>query len=131
MTWFIVQVIQSSNDMWYVWPCVFLWVDTIRVGMRVLMSVYKIYTASSNVPDLFWYVLVWGMYITTELVWLGWVLWHINHLRLFYVKSCLYIYIKYIYDLWTHFLDNILKWAWILFCMQWNGFNYCNITVTI
>ena len=31
------------------------------------------------------------------LVWLGWVLWHINHLRLFKSKSSLYIYIKYIW----------------------------------
>ena len=27
---------------------------------------------------------------------LGWVLWHINHCRLFNAKSSLYIYIKYI-----------------------------------
>ena len=30
------------------------------------------------------------------LVWLGWVLWHIDHCRLFTAKSSLYIYIKYI-----------------------------------
>ena len=30
-------------------------------------------------------------------VWLGWVLWHINHCRLFNAKSSLYIYIKYIW----------------------------------
>ena len=29
----------------------------------------------------------------------SWVLWHINHCRLFNAKSGLYIYIKYIYDL--------------------------------
>ena len=29
-------------------------------------------------------------------VWFGWVLWHINHSRLFNAKSSLYIYIKYI-----------------------------------
>ena len=28
--------------------------------------------------------------------WFGWVLWHINHCRLFNAKSFLYIYIKYI-----------------------------------
>ena len=27
---------------------------------------------------------------------IGWVLWHINHCRLFNAKSSLYIYIKYI-----------------------------------
>ena len=31
-----------------------------------------------------------------DLVRLGWVLWHINHCRLFNAKSSLYIYIKYI-----------------------------------
>ena len=34
-----------------------------------------------------------------DLVGLGWVLWHINHCRLFNAKYCLYINIKYIYDL--------------------------------
>ena len=30
------------------------------------------------------------------MIWFGWVLWHINHSRLFNAKSSLYIYIKYI-----------------------------------
>ena len=30
------------------------------------------------------------------MIWSGWVLWHINHCRLFYAKSSLYVYIKYI-----------------------------------
>ena len=30
-------------------------------------------------------------------VWFGWVLWHINHFRLFNAKPSLYIYIKYIW----------------------------------
>ena len=30
------------------------------------------------------------------MIWLGWVLWHINHRRLFNAKFSLYIYIKYI-----------------------------------
>ena len=29
--------------------------------------------------------------------WLGWVLWHINHYRLFKAKSYLFIHIKYIW----------------------------------
>ena len=29
------------------------------------------------------------------MIWFGWVLWHINHCRLFYAKSSLYIYNKY------------------------------------
>ena len=31
-----------------------------------------------------------------RMVWFGWILWHINHCRLFNVKYSLYIYIKYI-----------------------------------
>ena len=31
------------------------------------------------------------------MIWFGWVLWHINHFRLFNAKSSLYIYIKYIW----------------------------------
>ena len=30
------------------------------------------------------------------MIWFGWVLWHINHCRVFNAKSSLYIYIKYI-----------------------------------
>ena len=30
------------------------------------------------------------------LIWLDWVLWHINHCKLFKAKSSLYIYIRYI-----------------------------------
>ena len=31
-----------------------------------------------------------------NMIWFGWVLWYINHCRLFNAKSSLYIYIKYI-----------------------------------
>ena len=31
------------------------------------------------------------------MIWLGWVLWHINHCRLSNVRSSLYTYIKYIW----------------------------------
>ena len=43
----------------------------------------------SNEPELF--------FARSWLV--GWVLWHVNHCRLFNAKSFLYIYIEYIYDL--------------------------------
>ena len=39
--------------------------------------------------------------------WFGLVLWHINHCRLFNVKSSLYIYIKYM--ICKHIVDNILN----------------------
>ena len=37
------------------------------------------------------------------MIWFGWVLWHINHCRLFNAKSSLYIYIKYIGFGWVGF----------------------------
>ena len=37
-----------------------------------------------------------SLYICIKYIWFGWVLWHINHCRLFYAKSSLYICIKYI-----------------------------------
>ena len=37
------------------------------------------------------------------MIWLGCVLWHINHCRLFNAKSSLYIYIKYIGFDWVVF----------------------------
>ena len=63
---------------------------------------------------MIWFGLVWFYGISTivgylmpnplytnilniyDLVWFGWVLWHINHCRLFNAKSSLYKYIKYI-----------------------------------
>ena len=37
------------------------------------------------------------------MIWFGWVLWQINHCRLFNAKSSLYIYIKYIGFGWVGF----------------------------
>ena len=36
-------------------------------------------------------------YIYQIHIWLGWILWHINHCRLFNAKYFLYIYMKYIW----------------------------------
>ena len=41
----------------------------------------------------------WDTMWQKYMIWLGWVLWHINHCRLFNAKSSLYIYILNIYDL--------------------------------
>ena len=61
--------------------------------------------------------------------WIGLVLWHIDHSRLFYANSFLYIYIKY--RICKHrFASNILKAAWVHF-FQSNGFKCCYIKVTI
>ena len=46
------------------------------------------------------YTYILNIYV---LVGLGWVLWHINHCKLFYVKSSLYIYIKHIGFGWVGF----------------------------
>ena len=37
------------------------------------------------------------------MIWIDWVLWHMNHCRLFNAKSSLYIYIKYIGFGWFGF----------------------------
>ena len=44
------------------------------------------------------------------MIWLGWVLGHINHCRLFNAKSSLYIYIKYIWFglVWFYVLSTIV-----------------------
>ena len=65
------------------------------------------------------------------MIWFVWVLWYINYSRLFNAKSCLNMHIEYIYDLSAHFVDDIVKQSWALFCKQLNIFNYCYITVTI
>ena len=35
--------------------------------------------------------------LNSAFIWLGWVLWHINHCRSFNVKSSSHIFIKHIY----------------------------------
>ena len=42
-------------------------------------------------------------YILIYMIWLGWVLWHINHCRLFNAESSLYTYIKYTWFGWVGF----------------------------
>ena len=57
------------------------------------------------------------------MIWLGWVLWHINHCRLFNAKSFLYIYIKYMiykHILWITVLDE----PELIFSIQLNDFIY-------
>ena len=39
---------------------------------------------------------VYTYILNIDMIWFGWVLWHINHCWLFNAKSSLYIYIKYI-----------------------------------
>ena len=74
------------------------------------------------------------------MIWFGWVLWHINHCRLFNAKSSLYIYIRYIWfglvgfygistiegylmpnPLYTYILD-MIWFGWVL----WH-INHCRL----
>ena len=82
------------------------------------------------------------------MIWFGWLLWYINHCRLFNAKSSLYIYIKYIgfglvgfYDISTivgYLMSNPL-YTYILniYDLVWSGFNavtfdntYCWLKLT-
>ena len=76
------------------------------------------------------------------MIWFGWVLWHINHCRLFNAKSSLYIYIKYVWfglvgfygistivgylmpnPLYTYILNIYMVWfGWVL----WH-INHCRL----
>ena len=63
----------------YIW---FGWVGSYGISTIVgYLMLNALYTYILNIYDL---------------VWFGWVLWHINHCKLFYAKSSLYIYVKYI-----------------------------------
>ena len=75
------------------------------------------------------------------MIWLGWVLWHINHCWLFNAKSSLYIYIRYIlfglagfYVISTivGYLKQNLFYAyiWNIYDLVWLGFmvyNHCRL----
>ena len=63
--------------------------------------------------------------VLTKYYWLvGWFLWHINPCRLFNAKSCLYIYIKYIW-FGNSLYRYIFKQAWAyFFCTQLNDIKY-------
>ena len=57
-----------------------------------LVGYYGISTVGGYLMPNPFYTSILNIYM----IWLGWVLWHINHCRLFHAKSFLYIYIKYI-----------------------------------
>ena len=62
---------------------------------------------------LYTYIInIWGW------VWLGWVLWHINHSKLFNTKFSLYMYIKY---MWVRWLVGWLVLWHINFCWLFNA----------
>ena len=71
----------------------------------------------------------WTDYMQNEEIRFGLVLWHINHCRLFNTKSCLYIYIKYIW--FVNILLIFLNEPELIFCTQLNSFKYSYVIVTI
>ena len=109
-------------------PCSLLFVNCLWHQFRhfsgsppVYVYIY-IYAHTSIYPSIFqgqssWCLKYWitasnpNRTITLELiplVWFGWVLWHINHCRLFNAKSCFY---KYILNIWlvNTFFDRFLN----------------------
>ena len=66
------------------------------------------------------------------MIWFGWVLWHINHCRLFNAKSC-FIYILNTYDLLTHFVDIFLNKTELIFLntVKWFQVFLSNINISI
>ena len=69
----------------------------MRIG---LVGFYGISTIGGHLMPNPLYTYILNIY---DLVWFDLVLWHINHWRLFYAKSSLYIYIKYIWFGWVGF----------------------------
>ena len=84
-----------------------VWFYGISTIVSYLMP-NPVYTYILDIYDLVWFYgisTIAGCLMPNQvicinyihLIWLGWVLWHINHCRLFNAKSSLYIYIKYIW----------------------------------
>ena len=107
---------ESQNNLCYQYTSMIglAWFYGISIIVGYLMP-NTLYTYILNIYDLVWFGLVWFYGISTiicysrpnplytyildiyDLVWFGWLLWHINHCRLFNAKSSLYIYIKYVW----------------------------------
>ena len=93
-----------------VWFGLVLW----YINHYRLFSFVWFYGISTIVGYLVWFGLAWlyGISIIVDyLIWFGLVLWHISHCSLFNGKSCLCIYIKYIWFV------NTLRW------LVWFGTN--------
>ena len=61
----------------------------LRYACFGLVEFYGISTIGGYLMPNPLYLYIYQIY----LVWFGWVLWHINHCKLFNAKSCLYMYI--------------------------------------
>ena len=76
----------NSKDSW-----LFYFPSSSKFFLFLVWLSFKAYWLGCQI--LFIYIYIYQMYM----IWLGWILWHINHCRLFNVKSSLYIHIKYIW----------------------------------
>ena len=60
------------------------------------------------------------------MIWFGWVLWHINHCRLYNTKSSLYIDIRYLrFDLVELIFWHAVKWFQV---SLYNSYNLKSVT---
>ena len=136
---YIYRAIQSNVDipmgvpLWSYNFKVYLFAITVKIKMEsspcVLRSAFLSWAVKDFKNELTGMVNIWS-----DLVWFYGITTIVGYLMLNLVNTYIYIYIYiyqiYIYDLWTHFVDNILKQAW-LFCTQLKGFNYWYVAVTI
>ncbi len=102
----------------YINPCrlfndryfLYIYIKYIWFGLVVF---YVISTIEDYLMPNRFHTYTWDIYM----IWFGWVLWYINHCRLFNAKSSLYIYIKYL--ICTHiFLITFLNKPEGFFCTQ-------------
>ena len=60
-------------------------------------AVHYLWSKDEHINDVVPWISTDGATSFFNLVWLGWILWHINHCRLFNAKSSLYVYIRHIW----------------------------------
>ena len=63
------------------------------------------------------------------MIWFSWVLWHFNHCRLFYAKSFLYIFIKYIWFVYEKLNNNQMRKVTLSYTLWRSWFKTWNILI--
>ena len=94
--WNLIRIRKIGLVLWHINHCrlfnakssLYIYIKYIWFG---LVWFYGISTIVGYLMPNPLYTYILNIY---DLVWLGWVLWHINHCRLFNAKSFLYIYSK-------------------------------------
>ena len=87
--WFFLRMSILGSMRFYAKSSVYIYIKYIWFG---LVGFYGISTIVGYLMPNSLYTYILNIYM----IWFGWLLWHINHCRLFNAKSSLYIYIKYI-----------------------------------